>query len=64
VHFNRGRTVAAVRVGSWCGGLCGLWIWRVVEKKDGHWQELDLDGWRQCITVAGAAARNPIRSGP
>jgi hypothetical protein len=44
VHFNRGRTVAAVRVGSWCGGLFGSWIWRVVEKKDGHWQELELDG--------------------
>ena len=27
VYFDRSRTMAVVRTGAWCGGLCGLWVW-------------------------------------
>jgi len=36
--------------GAWCGSLCGLWKWHVLQKKkNGAWQELS---WETCITVA------------
>jgi hypothetical protein len=56
VYFNRDRTLAMVRTGAWCGGLCGLWVWRILENNDkGGWQELSrtkLENWRMCLTVA------------
>jgi hypothetical protein len=56
VYFNRNRTLAMVRTGAWCGGLCGLWVWRILAKDDnGGLRELsqaELKGWRMCIAVA------------
>jgi hypothetical protein len=56
VYFNRNRTFAMVRTGAWCGGLCGLWVWRILEKDaSGGWRELsrtELQNWRMCATIA------------
>ncbi len=49
VYFNHERTFAMVRTGAWCGGLCGLWVWRILEWKEDGWHELE---WDTCITVA------------
>ncbi len=39
VYFNPKQTLALVQLATWCGGLCGLWEWRVFEKIDGTWDE-------------------------
>ena len=52
VYFNQDRTLALTSVSSWCGGLCGLWRWRVFEKlESGAWVERD---WVGCSTIARA----------
>lgn len=40
VYFNRVRTLAMTEIGMYCGGLCGMWRWVVLEKKNGQWQVL------------------------
>lgn len=50
VYFDRSRSIAAVRTGAWCGGLCGNWSWKVYVKQDGKWQERP---WTTCMTMAG-----------
>jgi hypothetical protein len=49
VYFDRSRTMAVVRTGAWCGGLCGLWVWRVLVREDGRWQDKP---WSTCVTMA------------
>ena len=50
VYFNQKRTLALTFFSSWCGGLCGLWRWRVFEKREsGAWVERD---WVGCSTIA------------
>ena len=40
VYFNRSKTVAMVHVNAYCGGLCGLFGWHVMEKSAaGQWHE-------------------------
>ena len=40
VYFNRAHTLAMTEIGMYCGGLCGMWRWVVLEKKNGEWQIL------------------------
>ena len=49
VYFDRGRTMAVVRTGAFCGGLCGIWVWRVLIKQEGDWQDKP---WGDCVTEA------------
>ncbi len=50
VYFNQNRTLALTSFSSWCGGLCGLWKWRLFEKlESGAWIERD---WARCTTVS------------
>jgi hypothetical protein len=37
VYFTPDHSVAMVYTGLWCGGLCGMWRWVVLERKDGQW---------------------------
>src|SRR5579872_3540369 len=38
VYFNRAHTIAMTTIGMYCGGLCGMWRWVVLERKNGEWQ--------------------------
>lgn len=40
VYFNRAHTLAMTQIGMYCGGLCGMWRWVVLEKKDRKWKIL------------------------
>jgi hypothetical protein len=60
VYFNHRRTLALTAISTWCGGLCGLMQWKVVEKQDtGKWEERP---WVGCITIA--QVRRPGESSP
>ena len=60
VYFNQNRTLALASFSSWCGGLCGLWKWRLFEKlASGSWVEHDDAG---CSTMARRT--RGIREGP
>jgi hypothetical protein len=55
VYFNPRRTLALTAISTYCGGLCGLFQWKVFEKSAaGMWEE------RQWV-VCGAMARNSDR---
>ncbi len=57
VFFNQARTLALSHISSWCGGLCGLWQWRVFEKSAaGKWEERP---WIGCGTIAAAPSMDP-----
>ncbi len=49
VFFNPRRTLALTQNSTWCGGLCGLWEWKVFEKVDGKWEERQ---WLTCSTIS------------
>ncbi len=49
VYFDKSRTVAIVRTGAWCGGLCGLWTWRALVKDGGAWADKP---WVACMSIA------------
>lgn len=49
VGFNHEKTRAIVYTGSSCGGLCGLWRFHLLEKKDGKWTV--IPGIR-CVTMS------------
>jgi hypothetical protein len=49
VYFNAARTVAAVKIFVWCGRLCGQGTWRVLERRDGEWEDRD---WVSCTRLA------------
>ena len=52
VYFNGRQTLALTAIASWCGGLCALYQWRVLEKvAEGKWEERP---WVGCMTIAGA----------
>jgi hypothetical protein len=38
VGFNKSNTLAVVYTGSSCGGLCGRWIFHLLEKDKGKWK--------------------------
>jgi hypothetical protein len=60
VYFDRNRTLALTAISTWCGGLCGLFQWKVFEKSiSGQWQE---NKWITCTTIASMNRRNPIPS--
>jgi hypothetical protein len=40
VYFNRTHTLAMTEIGMYCGGLCGMWRWVVLEKKNDQWHAL------------------------
>lgn len=40
VYFNSAHTMAMTEIGMYCGGLCGMWRWVVLEKKNGQWKVL------------------------
>ncbi len=51
VYFSKEGTLALVHMGSWCGGLCAHYSWRVFERSaGGGWTELR---WTTCIIIAG-----------
>lgn len=49
VFFNRAHTLAMTEIGMYCGGLCGMWRWVVLERKNGEWQVLP---WVVSFTVS------------
>jgi len=49
VYFTPDHSLAMVYTGMWCGGLCGMWRWVVLEHKDGQWQPLP---WVTSFTVS------------
>jgi hypothetical protein len=50
VYFNKQGTLALTGISTFCGGLCGLFEWKVFEKRDnGTWEELN---WPRCMTIA------------
>jgi len=50
VYFNQRQTLALTAISSWCGGLCGLYQWKVFEKLNtGKWKE---PPWVGCVTIA------------
>jgi hypothetical protein len=60
VYFNRRRTLALTYISTWCGGVCGLMLWKVYEKSDaGVWEERP---WVLCTTMAQAPKR-PLMEG-
>jgi hypothetical protein len=55
VYFNRRRTLALTYISTWCGGVCGLMLWKVYEKSDaGEWKERP---WVTCTTMSQAPKR-------
>ena len=44
VGFNVNKTVAVVYMGLYCGPLCGVGGFHVLEKRDGKWVALDWKG--------------------
>ncbi len=49
VYFNPAHTLAMTEIGMYCGGLCGMWRWVVLERKDGQWQPLP---WVRTYTIS------------
>ena len=49
VYFNRAHTLAMTEIEMYCGSLCGMWRWVVLEKKNGEWQVLP---WVISFTVS------------
>jgi hypothetical protein len=50
VYFNRDRTLALTGIGTFCGSLCGSYLWKVFEKTDnGRWEERP---WVGCRMIA------------
>jgi len=61
VYFNQDRTLALAGISLWCGNLCGLYEWKVLERlATGKWQELK---WVTCITVSreSESVRSPFQ---
>jgi len=50
VYFDRNRTLALTAISTWCGSLCAMYQWKVLERTaEGQWQEMP---WVGCFTVA------------
>jgi hypothetical protein len=50
VYFNHDRTLALTAISTWCGSLCAIYQWKVLEKTaDGRWEERP---WTSCFAVA------------
>ena len=46
VGFNKKKTEAFVWIGFSCGPLCGSWSYRLLEKREGGWREIEIPGGR------------------
>ncbi len=49
VYFNANRTLALTAISTWCGGVCGLFQWKVFEKSADKWEE---QNWITCSAIA------------
>jgi hypothetical protein len=50
VYFSNNGRPALTAISSWCGGLCGLFQWRVLKKvSTGEWKE---QPWVYCYTIS------------
>jgi hypothetical protein len=50
VYFNQRGTLALTGISTFCGGLCGMFQWKVFEKlARGRWEERR---WATCMTIA------------
>ncbi|SEF99421.1 hypothetical protein SAMN05421819_1602 [Bryocella elongata] len=49
VYFTPDHRLALVHTGMWCGGLCGMWAWVVLEHVDGKWKPLP---WVHSFTIS------------
>jgi hypothetical protein len=59
IYFNERGTLALTGISTFCGGLCGLFQWKVFEKMDsGKWEERR---WATCTTVAGVGDLAAVR---
>jgi hypothetical protein len=55
VYFDKARTLAVAQVASWCGNVCGLWQWTMLEKqRDGSWKQVP---GLSCTSEASKGAR-------
>jgi hypothetical protein len=54
VYFNQKGTLALTGISSFCGGLCGLFQWKVFQRRgDGTWEESD---WHACRPLGSEEA--------
>ena len=49
VGFDKSKTLAVVYTGSSCGGLCGRWIFHLLEKDGGEWKAIS---GVTCVTMS------------
>jgi hypothetical protein len=49
VYFTPDHSLAMVFTGMWCGGLCGMWRWVVLEHKDDPWKPVP---WVTSYTIS------------
>jgi hypothetical protein len=50
VYFDKTGTLALTHMTSWCGSVCALFQWRLLEKQtDGSWKEVPGVG---CVAIA------------
>jgi hypothetical protein len=49
VYFNRAHTLAMTEIGMYCGSLCGMSSWVILEKKNDEWQILP---WVHALTIS------------
>lgn len=55
VYFSKRGTLALTGISTFCGGLCGLFQWKVFEKlESGQWEERR---WITCTAMANPATR-------
>ena len=55
VYFDKAGTLALTYISSWCGSLCALFQWKLLEKKaDGSWKESPGVG---CVAVASGLVK-------
>jgi hypothetical protein len=50
VYFDHNRTLALTAISTFCGGLCGMFQWRVFEKTGKGWE--DRPRWVTCTAMA------------
>jgi hypothetical protein len=55
VYFNKRGTLALTGISTFCGGLCGLFQWKVFERLgSGMWEERR---WTTCTAIANNSVR-------
>jgi hypothetical protein len=47
VYFNKSHTLALTAISTYCGPLCGQWLWKIFEKSStGQWESRPWVGCR------------------